>query len=368
MTKFKMGMVGGSNGFIGEVHRKAALLTGDTELVAGAFSSDPAKAAPNAAVFHIAPERSYETWLAMAEAEAAREDRIDFVSVVTPNHLHLPVIRAFARAGIPIFCEKPIARTLNEAEEIAAIVEGSGVPFGLAHVYSGYPMVREARAQVESGVIGDILHVSVNYTHGNMLDVVYGERQGNWRTRPDISGPSNVIADIGTHAVHLAKFVIGEWPERVLADLVSGHGQELENTASILSHYPSGARGLFHVSQLCAGDKNNFTFKITGSDGTLEWHQNAPEVLWLRPKSSSAMRLLRGDATLLSDEARNSFLPPGHPEGFIEAFASLYTSFKTHIFERGQEKLPSVGDGVAGMRFVSAALESHESQSWTNIS
>lgn len=363
--KLKLGMVGGGQGaFIGGVHRIAARLDGRWELVAGAFSSDPQRAAASAAELGIAPDRSYADFARMAAAEADRPDRIDAVAIVTPNHLHAAVATAFLRAGIPVICDKPMTATMAEAEELAALVRETGVPFVLTQTYTGYPMVREARAMVARGDIGTVRHVQVEYLQDWLAGPVEqgGQKQAVWRTDPLLSGVGGCIADIGTHAANLATFVTGLPLEAVLADLTAFEaGRRLDDNASVLLRFVTGAKGMIWASQITPGTKNSLRLRIAGSKGGLAWEQENPDLLEFTPFGDATRLLRRGDG-LTGTPTR---VPAGHPEGYLEAFATLYSD-AADLLER-QEKVhpePSGGvlaiaeDGLAGMRFIDACVRS----------
>ncbi len=273
----KLGMVGGGNGaFIGAVHRIAARLDGHWDLVAGAFSSDPARAAQSATDLGIAAERSYDNWAAMAVAEAARPDGINAVAIVTPNHLHAPVATAFLRAGIPVICDKSLATTVEDAETLVRLVSESGLPFILTQTYTGYPMVREARALVAAGGIGRVRHVQVEYLQDWLAEPIEhgGQKQAAWRTDPAQSGAGGCIADIGTHAFNLATFVTALVPQALLADLTAfGPGRALDDNAAILLRFAGGAKGMIWASQVAPGTKNALRLRVVGDAGGLLWDQ-----------------------------------------------------------------------------------------------
>lgn len=365
--KLKLGMVGGGQGaFIGGVHRIAARLDGRWDLVAGAFSSDPQRAAASAAELGIAPDRAYADFARMAVAEAARPDRIDAVAIVTPNHLHAAVAMGFLRAGIPVICDKPMTATLAEAEELAALVRETGVPFMLTHTYTGYPMVREARAMVASGDIGTVRHVQVEYLQDWLAGPVEqdGQKQAVWRTDPLLSGAGGCIADIGTHAANLATFVTGLPLEAVLADLTAFEaGRRLDDNASVLLRFATGAKGMIWASQITPGTKNALRLRIAGSKGGLAWDQENPDLLEFTPFGETTRLLRRGDG-LTRTPTR---VPAGHPEGYLEAFATLYSDAADLLMLEPQEHpdrsdgvLANAQDGLSGMRFIDACVRSSQ--------
>lgn len=363
----KLGMVGGGRGaFIGGVHRMAARLDGHWELVAGAFSSNPDRAAASAADLGIAAERSYDSFAAMAKAEAARPDGIDAVAIVTPNHLHAPVAMAFLRAGIPVICDKPLTTTVEDAEALVRLVAETGLPFILTQTYTGYPMVREARALVAAGRIGRVRHVQVEYLQDWLAESVEreGQKQAAWRTDPAQSGVGGCIADIGTHAFNLATFVTGLVPQALLADLTAfGPGRALDDNAAVLLRFEGGAKGMIWASQIAPGTKNGLRIRVAGESGGLFWDQERHDNLEFTPVGKPTRTLQRGGDGVLTP-AR---LPAGHPEGYLEAFATLYAEAAGQVreFRNGTKSgrdivLPTVSDGLAGMRFITAAVRSSE--------
>ena len=363
----KLGMVGGGRGaFIGGVHRMAARLDGHWELVAGAFSSNPDRAAASAADLGIAAERSYDSFAAMAKAEAARPDGIDAVAIVTPNHLHAPVAMAFLRAGIPVICDKPLTTTVEDAEALVRLVAETGLPFILTQTYSGYPMVREARALVAAGRIGRVRHVQVEYLQDWLAESVEreGQKQAAWRTDPAQSGVGGCIADIGTHAFNLATFVTGLVPQALLADLTAfGPGRALDDNAAVLLRFEGGAKGMIWASQIAPGTKNGLRIRVAGETGGLLWDPERHDNLEFTPVGKPTRTLQRGGDGVLTP-AR---LPAGHPEGYLEAFATLYAEAAGQVreFRNGTKSgrdivLPTVSDGLAGMRFITAAVRSSE--------
>lgn len=364
-ARLKLGMVGGGQGaFIGAVHRIAARLDGKWELVAGAFSSDPQRAAHSAVELGIAPDRAYADYAEMAKAEALRADRIDAVAIVTPNHLHASVATAFIKAGIPVICDKPMTASLHEAEELAELVTRTGVPFVLTQTYTGYPMVREARALVGSGAIGQVRHVQVEYLQDWLSGPVEkaGQKQAVWRTDPVLSGDGGCIADIGTHAANLATFVAGLGITEVLADLTAfGLGRRLDDNAAVLVRFQAGAKGMIWASQIAPGTKNALRLRIAGDRGGLAWDQEQPEILEFTAAGEPTKILRRGGDGV----ATPTRVPAGHPEGYLEAFATLYgdaadllTKATVTTHGANERVLPGVHDGLLGMRFVAACVQS----------
>ncbi len=363
--RLKLGMVGGGQGaFIGGVHRIAARLDGRWALVAGAFSSDPQRAAASAADLGIAADRAYRDFSEMALAEAARPDGIDAVAIVTPNHLHAAVATAFITAGIPVICDKPMTATLAEAEDLAALVGKTAVPFLLTQTYTGYPMVREARVMIARGDIGEVRHVQVEYLQDWLAQPIEksGQKQAAWRTDPLLSGVGGCIADIGTHAANLATFVTGVPLQAVLADLTAFEpGRRLDDNASVLLRFASGAKGMIWASQITPGTKNALRLRIAGAKGGLAWEQENPDVLEFTPLGAATRLLRRGDG--LTGTATR--IPAGHPEGYLEAFATLYSDAadvldrsKAAGMQQDSGLLATAQDGLAGMRFVDACVRS----------
>lgn len=371
--RLKLGMVGGGQGaFIGAVHRIAARLDGKWDLVAGAFSSDPLRAANSAAELGIAPDRAYADYADMALAEALRPDGIDAVAIVTPNHLHAAVATAFLKAGIAVICDKPMTATLAEAQELADLVVRTGVPFVLTQTYTGYPMVREARALVQRGAIGQVRHVQVDYLQDWLAGPVEqtGQKQAVWRTDPKLSGEGGCIADIGTHAANLASFVTGLDLSAVLADLTAfGPGRQLDDNAAVLLRFATGAKGMIWASQIVPGTKNALRFRIAGDRGGLAWDQEQPEILEFTTAGEPTRILRRGGEETVTP-ART---PAGHPEGYLEAFATLYSDAATLVGKadarsKVQGYLADASDGLFGMRFITACVASSAAGgTWTQV-
>ena len=372
--KLKMGMVGGGkDAFIGAVHRSAALLDGKVELVAGALSSDPAKAAESARGLMLSAERSYGTYPEMAEAESKMPlgERIDFVSIVTPNKMHFPIARVFADSGFHIICDKPMTYSLAEAKELVDVVERSDIVFALTHNYTGYPMVKQARHMVQNGELGEILKVVVEYPQGWMLSPIEqeGQKQAAWRTDPNQSGVSNCMGDIGSHCHNLAHYITGLELTEICADLKSIFERPLDNDGNILLHFENGACGILYASQFSAGEENNLSIRVYGAKGALEWHQEEPNHLWFRTNEGPAQLYRRGNGYLCEAAQRATRLPAGHPEAFIEAFANIYMNVTDTIRAKleGREPtaleldFPTVIDGARGLAFIESAVESGKS-------
>ena len=369
-----MGMVGGGQGaFIGAVHRLAARLDGEVDLVCGAFSSDPDNSAATGASLGIAPERAYPSYEAMMEAEAAlpKAERMAFVAVVTPNHLHLPVALTALEAGFPVLSDKPATKDLDEALTLRDAVERTGLPYALTHTYAGYPMAAEARRLVASGALGAVRKVMVHYVQGWLAeDIDAGSKQASWRTDPAKSGASGAFGDIGTHAHHLAEFVTGLTVTEVSADLTTFvPGRRLEDDGSALLRFGGGARGTLTASQVCAGEENDLTLRVYGERGGLRWSQQDPNHLWHLPLNEAPRRLSAGaNAAYLGEEVQAMFrTPQGHPEGYLEAFANIYRDFARQL--RGEPSdVPGIAEGVRGLAFVDACLRSSaEDGAWTTL-
>ena len=378
-----MGMVGGGRGaFIGAVHRMAANLDGKIELVAGCFSSDPEKSKLSGEDFFLNPSRVYSSYAEMATAEAALPpgERIDFVTIVARNDLHFPVAKAFLEVGIHVVCEKPMAFSLAEAKELKKLVDASGLVFALTHNYTGYPMVKEARAMVKSGKLGRILKIVAEYPQGYAIDAIKDSSEGaisNWRMDPSISGISNCIGDIGSHAENLARYITGLELEQVAADLNTFiPGRPLDDDGSMLVRYQGGARGVLFASQISTGEENNLNIRVYGTDASLEWHQEHPNELIVKFANAPRQVWRRGNSYNGPEAAKFTRLPFGHPEAFIEAFANVYlaaaeaiSDFITGSYPRAEGyDFPSVDDGVEGMAFIEAAVaSSKENAAWKPV-
>ena len=380
--RLKMGMVGGGrDAFIGNVHRMAARLDGEIELVAGAFSSNPEKAKRSGEDFFLDPRRVYPDYQTMAQAETRLPagQRIDFVSVVTPNHLHFPVATAFLEAGFNVVCDKPMTFDLKEALTLCDLVKRCGKVFALTHNYTGYPMVKEARELVRSGALGNILKVIAEYSQGWLLGPidVEGQKQAAWRTNPQQAGASGCISDIGTHAENLARYITGLEIEELCADFTTSvKGRRLEDDANLLLRFKGGSRGVLFASQVSTGEENNLSIRVYGTKASLEWHQEDPNELIIKYPDAPRQILRRGNAYLSDAAKRFTRLPSGHPEAFIEAFANVYREAARAIqaevngqLPPGSLDFPTVEDGVEGMAFIAAAVQSAEAGGiWTKMS
>lgn len=368
--RLRLGMVGGGRGaFIGAVHRIAARLDDRYELRAGALSSDPERCQASGADLFLPPERCYASFAEMARAEAARDDGIDVVSIVTPNHLHHDAAKAFLEAGIHVICDKPMTTTVEDAEDLAAAVERSGLVFALTHNYTGYPMVRQARAMVAAGDLGALRVVQVEYPQDWLSTRLEesGQKQAEWRTDPARSGIAGCVGDIGTHAFQLAEFVTGLRCTRVAADLTAFvEGRRLDDNAHMMLRFGDGARGMLWASQVAPGHENGLRLRVYGDKGGLEWFQEQPNHLRFSPLGEPPRTLTRGGPGSDGAAAHATRIPSGHPEGYLEGFAQIYRDAADLITARmggaaaGEQAalVPTVQDGVRGVRFIHAAVES----------
>lgn len=379
--KLKMGMVGGGrDAFIGGVHRMAARLDGEIELVAGAFSSDPEKGKRSGEDLSLESERVYRDYQTMVETEARLPvgKRIDFVSIVTPNHLHFPIAKLFLEAGFNVVCDKPMTFDLGQALALRDLVKKSGKIFALTHNYTGYPMAKEARELVQRGALGTILKIVAQYPQGWLLRPidVEGQKQAVWRTNPELAGASACVADIGTHAENLARYITSLRIEELCADFTTFvEGRRLEDDASLLLRYRGGARGVLCVSQILAGEENDFNIRVYGTKASLEWHQESPDHLIVKYPDAPRQVLRRGSAYVSDAARRATRLPPGGPEAFIEAFANIYREAARAIRAEVNGDLipedldfPTVDDGLEGMTFITAAVQSAKAGGvWTKM-
>ncbi len=383
--KFRMGMVGGGKGaFIGAVHRMAATLDGLAELACGAFSSNPQRSLASARELGVPPHRAYPNYRQMFEREATLPDgdRMDFVTIVTPNHLHYEVARAAMEAGFDVVCEKPLTTTLEEALELQKLAERTGRLFAVTFNYSGYPLVKQARHLVRSGALGEIRKVCVEYVQGWLAFPIEneGQKQAAWRTDPAQAGPAGCLGDIGTHAAHLAEYITGARICELCARLTTFvPGRRVDDDVSVLLRFDSGAEGFLHASQVAIDEENALSIRVYGTRGALEWRQEEPNTLILkwadRPREILRAGVNYGER--LCSEARAALrLPCGHPEGFIEAFANIYRGFFAALARRPGETIeapeldyPTLDQAVRIMAFVDAVLKNaHSSTKWTELS
>ncbi len=381
MSRIRYGMVGGGPGaFIGAVHRMAAALDGEYSLVAGAFSSDPAKSSTQGVELGLDPTRIYDSWEAMVDGESRLppEERIQAVVIVTPNFLHFPVAKAFLEADVHVICDKPLTLTVEEAETLCRLTAARNRVFCVTHNYTGYPLVKEARERVRRGELGELRKVVVEYSQGwlSTLLEAEGQKQAEWRADPARAGISSALGDIGSHAHNLMEYVTGQRITRVLADLGTVvEGRTLEDDANILFRTGQGVRGLLFASQIAVGERNHLRLRVYGTKGALDWCQEDPNDLRIL-ESDGSERILHTGGGTLSDEAQDhTRLPGGHPEGFIEAFANLYRNAAGTIrLVEGEEgadpahagDFPTVADGARGVHFIHACVESAGSGQWVD--
>ncbi len=380
-----MGMVGGGVGaFIGEVHRKAAALDGHIDLVCGAFSSNPERSKQTGKQLNLPDDRVYGSYEEMIEKEKTlpEGERMDFVSIVTPNHVHFPPAKMALENGFHVVCDKPMTVNLEEAKALQKLVDESGLVFGLTHNYTGYPMVKQARDMVSNGDLGEIRKVVVEYPQGWLATKLEDEdnKQASWRTDPAKAGPAGAMGDIGTHAENLAEYITGLEISELCADLSRMvDGRMLDDDGNILLRFGNGAKGVLHASQISVGEENNLKIFVYGEKGGLEWHQEEPNTLLVKHLDGPTEVYRTGvDHGYLSDAALNhTRLPSGHPEGFIEAFANIYRNVAFTISSRlnGEEPsemhldFPTVNDGVRGIAFIDSVIKSSESNDkWTPFS
>ncbi|MBN9017256.1 MAG: Gfo/Idh/MocA family oxidoreductase [Rhizobiales bacterium] len=377
--RIRLGMVGGGRGaFIGAVHRIASRIDDQYELVAGALSADPEKAKASAGDLGIAPDRSYGSFAEMAKAEAARPDGIEAVAIVTPNNMHAPAAKAFLDAGIHVICDKPLTTTVAEAEELVQLVKKSGKVFAVTHNYTGYPMIRQARAMVAAGELGEIRLVQAEYPQDWLTEraETAGSKQAEWRTDPKRSGAGGCIGDIGTHAYNLACFVSGLELDELLAQLTTFvPGRLLDDDVQIMLRWKGGAKGLLWASQVAVGNENGLKLRVYGTKGGLEWTQADPNYLWFTKFGEPKQLLTRGGNGAWPEAARVTRVPGGHPEGYLEGFANIYTEAARAILAaRNGTALdpavifPTVEDGLKGMQFIDAAVKSSAAGNvWTKV-
>jgi predicted dehydrogenase len=377
--KLRYGMVGGGPGaFIGAVHRRAAAFDSLAEIAAGAFSSSAATSRAFGAELGLDPERAYGSFMEMAEREAAlpADERIDFVSIVTPNFTHFTIARAFLERGFHVICDKPLTVSLDEAEALCRMAADRGLVFAVTYTYAGYPMIKQARAMVRDGALGDVRKIVVEYTQGWLAAPIEreGQRQASWRTDPAKAG-AGAIGDIGTHAEHLARYVSGLALESLCADVTTMvEGRPIDDDASMLLRFKGGARGVLTASQALAGEENGLAIRVFGSQASLEWRHVDPNTLVVRRPDRPAELYTRGNAYLAPEAQRAARLPSGHAEGYAEAFANTYANVLRTIAARvaGEEPdpadldFPTVQDGAIGVHFIHAALTSGREGRWVN--
>ncbi|QRV25216.1 Gfo/Idh/MocA family protein [Marinomonas foliarum] len=373
--RIRIGMVGGGDGaFIGAVHRIATRIDDGFELVAGALSSDPDRALASALRLGIDPERAYLSFATMAEQEKRREDGIQAVVIVTPNHMHFPVAKAFLEQGIHVICDKPVTKDLDEALALKALVEKSGAFFALTHNYTGYPLVRHAKHLVDTNVLGALRVIQVEYAQDWLTDPAENtdNKQAKWRTDPEKSGMAGCLGDIGTHAFNLACFISGQKVQQVSADLSAFvSGRRLDDNVHTMLRFDGGAKGMLWSSQVAPGNENGLKIRVYGEKAGVEWSQESPNELWLSVFGEPTQKITRAGHGAGEEANRLSRVPAGHPEGYLEGFANLYLDIAAAIdsIEAGadvksvQGFIPNIDDGVDGMKFITAVLASSASNS-----
>ncbi len=376
----RLGMVGGGQGaFIGAVHRIAARIDGNYDLVAGAFSSTAKKSKDSAKELGIDPDRAYGSWEEMAKAEAKREDGIEAVAIVTPNHVHAGPAVAFLKAGIHVICDKPLASTLADGKKIEKAVKSSGKLFILTHNYTGYPMIRQAQEMVQKGQLGDLRLVQAEYPQDWLTEPLEktGQKQADWRTDPKRSGAGGCVGDIGTHAYNLARFVTGLELEALSCDLDSFvKGRKLDDNVNAMLRFKGGAKGMLWASQVAPGHENGLKLRVYGTKGGIEWVQADPNYLWYTPFGKPKQLITRGGAGAGKAAERVTRIPGGHPEGYLEGFANIYTEAAAAIraARAGKGKppagvqFPGIDDGIEGMKFIDACVRSSsKNAAWTKL-
>ncbi|MEC5324044.1 Gfo/Idh/MocA family protein [Aurantimonas sp. A3-2-R12] len=375
----RLGMVGGGQGaFIGAVHRIAARLDGEFQLVAGAFSSNAERSATSGAEIGIDPARAYATFQAMAEAEARREDGIEAVAIVTPNHLHFSPAKAFLEAGIHVICEKPLTAKLKDAVELQRIAAASGRVFVLTHNYTGYPMIRQARDMVAAGDLGTLRVVQAEYAQDWLTEAAEtaGSKQAEWRVDPEKAGMGGALGDIGSHAFNLLTFVTGLALDSVAADLCAFvPGRRLDDNDHLMLRFKGGAKGMLWASQVAPGHENGLRLRVYGEKGGFEWAQENPNQLWFTPFGEPKRLITRGGSTAVPAAQRVTRVPAGHPEGYLEGFATIYREAAAAIRAvtdgrpiPAEVMFPTIEDGVDAMRFIDAAVRSSSDDSrWTKL-
>jgi len=376
MSKIRMGMVGGGEGaFIGAVHRMAAALDGEIELVCGAFSSDPDRARRSGSSLYLPENRVYDDYRAMMAAEPAlpAAQRMQFVAIVTPNHLHFPVAEVALRSGFHVLSDKPATLNLQEALRLRDIVYDTGLLYGLTHTYNGYPLVKEARARIADGELGHIRKIVVEYPQGWLANDTDDEdnKQAAWRLDPARAGASCCMGDIGVHAANLAEYVSGLRITEICADLSTFvPGRVLDDDGAVLMRFDNGARGVLHASQVSVGEENALSIRVYGDRGGLEWRQQEPNTLWLKWSDRPTQMLRTGGAYLGTLAAANTRTPMGHPEGYLEAFANIYRAFAGQVRARETGSpvdaraadCPGIDAAIRGMAFIELAVAASASE------
>ncbi len=382
--KIRYGMVGGGRGaFIGAVHRIAAAIDQQIELVCGAFSSDPERSKASGADLYLPANRCYGTFQEMIKAEAKlpEGERMDFVAIVTPNHMHFPPAKMALENGFHVLSDKPATLNLAEAKKLAGIVKQTGQLYGLTHNYTGYPLVKEARELIANGKLGKIRKVVVEYPQGWLATRLEasGQKQAAWRTDPKRSGAAGCIGDIGTHAENLAEYITGLQIEELAADITAFvKGRKLDDDGNVLLRFKGGAKGVLHSSQISVGEENNLNIRVYGEVGGIEWHQRYPNTMYVKWLDQPTQIYRTGLGYLGANAKAATRTPPAHPEGYLEAFANIYKNFASHIRARAEGRklakndpaldYPKIQDGVRGMAFIEAVVQSsRKNAAWTKL-
>ena len=380
--KIRYGMVGGGRGaFIGGVHRIAAAIDQQIELVCGAFSSDPQKSKDSGADLFLPADRCYGSFEDMIKGEAAlpADQRMDFISIVTPNHMHFPPAKMALENGFHVLSDKPATFDLAESKELGALVKKTGLLYGLTHNYTGYPLVKQARDMVHEGKLGKIRKIVVEYPQGWLATRIEesGQKQAAWRTDPKKSGAAGCVGDIGTHAENLAEYISGLKISELAADLTTFvEGRQLDDDANILLRFDNGAKGVLHCSQISVGEENNLNIRIYGEKGGLEWHQKEPNTMLVKWIDQPMQVFRTANGYLGANAAGATRTPPAHPEGYLEAFANIYKNFANGIRARlenrapvgAEDDFPKIEDGIRGMAFIEAVVASSQANAaWTKL-
>ena len=380
--KIRYGMVGGGRGaFIGAVHRIAAAMDQQVELVCGAFSSDPERSKASGADLYLPADRCYGTFEEMITKEKAlpADQRMDFISIVTPNHMHFPPAKMALENGFHVLSDKPACFDLAQAKELEAIVKKSGLVYGLTHNYTGYPLVKQAREMIATGKLGKIRKVVVEYPQGWLATRLEesGQKQAGWRTDPNQSGAGGCVGDIGTHAENLAEYITGLKIKELAADITSFvEGRLLDDDANVLLRFDNGAKGVLHSSQISVGEENNLNIRVYGELGGIEWHQKEPNTMLVKWLDQPMQVYRTANGYLCPAALAAGRTPPAHPEGYLEAFANIYKNFAQHlrclITNTTPDALcldyPKIEDGVRGMAFIEAVVASSKANAaWTKL-
>lgn len=380
--KLKMGMIGGSlEAFIGAVHRRGAQLDGEIELVCGAFSSSPEKSKLTGESLYLDSNRVYANYeeMILKEKELPEGERMDFVSIVTPNHIHFPAAKFALENGFHVVCDKPATLNLAEAKELKKVIEKSGLIFALTHNYTAYPLIKEAKHLVDTGELGEIRKIIVEYPQGWLIDLVEatGQKQAAWRTDPERCGAAGAIGDIGTHAENIIEYITGLHIDELCADLtIFVEGRQLDDDGNILIHYNNGARGVLHCSQICNGEENDFNFRIYGSKAGLVWHQMDPNTMVIKSRDGGSRTIRTGVGNLSPQTQAHTRQPAGHPEGYVETFANIYRNFALAVRARWEGKaqnpiydFPGIEEGINGMAFIENVVRSSKDNQnkWTKF-